>query len=859
VRRYVQLVYSASWRVLRDENDATDVTQETFFELTRHAGRISGSLAGWLHRVATQKSIDVIRRSAHRRNREKVYARSRPVEVQSWQDLSEHVDQALDALPDALRSILLDHFVSGRTTAQIAAERGFSQATVSRRVNAGLEQLRGVLRRKGLLVTAAALATMLLENTSQAVSATVMGGLGKMAMVGTTGTATTATQAVVVKVVLGIAAAVGTLSVAGYVHHRRSAPPLPVPTISVEGDTVTAGDDGFATASGDEVHRTGTALITANGAGQVAEVQIDSAPPEVETAVAVQAEEAVPVVPRIPAPARTLRFAGEYSLGVVYVRDEDAVRSSAGSGFSLRQWDIDREHYACARGDVHVPSGKRITLCVRGADVTDERYRTAAESLGPDDLWGLEFFSLRPIFMEDGLVAPIAGLTGLRELTFNSVFVSPQGLALIAELPWLEELTAPMGMSDAGIAQIARMPSLRRLQVDAGGMTDEGLRLLGRMTSLESLDLDTNPSMTDAGLRALAELSSLQYLRLGPGGRFTDGGLVHLAALPALKVLRLDIPNVTDEGLRLLAASPTLERICIGFSGNVTDRGIAYLAGMSQLTSLDVRGPGLTDETLAHLATLPSLEELRLSNTFTDAGIEYLTGLGNLRRLTIDHAGSSALTDRALAMLSGMPSLEELHIGGAEFTAQGIETLACLENLEVLALKTPGLGNETLGLLATLPRLRDLSCDSEGRLTLSGLSALNRLSSLESLSVNQVHQDDGGLDLSGLKYLKRLTIRTRRETKRLRSAFVVDQDDFRDDDLACLSGLTDLEELLLLGPGVSDEGLAHLGCLTNIKRLHLGGGTDLTDEGLKYLAALRRLESLEIRDSRITEQGLQIL
>ena len=244
VRRYVQLVYSTAWRVLKDENDATDVTQETFFELTRHAGRISGSLAGWLHRVATQKSIDVIRRTAHRRKREKVYARGRPVVVQSWQDMSEHVDLALDALPESLRSILLDHFVGGKTTAQIAAERGFSQATVSRRVNAGLEQLRGMLRRKGLLVTTAALATMLLEETAQAVSASVMGGLGKMAMVGTTGAATTATKAVAAKVVLGVAATVGTLSVVGYMHQREAAPPVPVPTVSTDGGRVRAVDSG---------------------------------------------------------------------------------------------------------------------------------------------------------------------------------------------------------------------------------------------------------------------------------------------------------------------------------------------------------------------------------------------------------------------------------------------------------------------------------------------------------------------------------------------------------------------------------------------------------------------------------------
>jgi len=234
VRRYVQLVYSTSWRVLKDDHDATDVTQETFFELTRQAGRISGSLACWLHRVATQKSIDVIRRSVHRRQREQAYARTRPVEVQSWQDLSGHVDRALDGLEESVKQLLLEHFMAGKTTSQIAYEQGLSQATVSRRISAGLEQLRGALRRKGLLVAAAALGTMLADNAAQAVSASVLGSLGKMAMVGTTRTvAATATKAGAIKAILATAGVVGVVTVGAYVHHSRSTPAPEVPVTSV--------------------------------------------------------------------------------------------------------------------------------------------------------------------------------------------------------------------------------------------------------------------------------------------------------------------------------------------------------------------------------------------------------------------------------------------------------------------------------------------------------------------------------------------------------------------------------------------------------------------------------------------------
>jgi len=244
VRRYARMVYSTSWRVLRDEGEATDVTQETFFELTRKAGRISGSLGCWLHRVATQKSIDVVRRSVRRRQRERAYARTRPVEVETWQDLSAYVDQALDSLDDASKSLLLDHFIAGKTTSQMAREQGVSQATISRRTNAGLEKLRAILHRKGLLVTAATLGTMLTENTAQAVSETLLGSLGKMAMVGTTRTAAaTVTKASAVKALLATTGFVGVLSVGAYVYQSRpvASPAVPATPVAAPTPEVTTG------------------------------------------------------------------------------------------------------------------------------------------------------------------------------------------------------------------------------------------------------------------------------------------------------------------------------------------------------------------------------------------------------------------------------------------------------------------------------------------------------------------------------------------------------------------------------------------------------------------------------------------
>jgi RNA polymerase sigma-70 factor (ECF subfamily) len=241
VRRYVRMVYSASWRVLKDEGDAADVTQETFFELTRQAGRISGSLGSWLHQVATRKSIDLVRRSAHRRHREQRYAQTRSEAIHTWHDLSGYVDEALDNLDESTKSLLLEHFLAGKTTSEIARDRGVSQATVSRRVNDGLEQLRGALRRQGLLVAAGALGAMLMENATQAVPATVLAELSKMAMIGTGGAAAAlggkaavVVSAGTVKAVFAATTILVSASVIVYVHCSNR-PDLPAqPSVSAE-------------------------------------------------------------------------------------------------------------------------------------------------------------------------------------------------------------------------------------------------------------------------------------------------------------------------------------------------------------------------------------------------------------------------------------------------------------------------------------------------------------------------------------------------------------------------------------------------------------------------------------------------
>ncbi len=83
VRRHGDMVYATCRRILRNEADAEDVAQECFVQLARSARDVKASLVGWLHRVATHRSLDLMRREARRRRREAARSKTRLDEANS--------------------------------------------------------------------------------------------------------------------------------------------------------------------------------------------------------------------------------------------------------------------------------------------------------------------------------------------------------------------------------------------------------------------------------------------------------------------------------------------------------------------------------------------------------------------------------------------------------------------------------------------------------------------------------------------------------------------------------------------------------------------------------------------------------
>lgn len=244
VRLYAGVVYGACRRIIRDSDLVADVVQDTFFQLFKNTADVTGSLAGWLHTVATRKAIDLVRRDSSRRTRESEYSKGKLHEAENWDEISPYVDEALGQIDDELRQVLVKHFLEGLTMRQVAERMDCSQATVSRKVAAGLGSLRTILKKRGVIVAAISLGSLMTQNAVQAAPAVLMAELGKMSLAAGGGiaagtmaaakaTAATAMTAVKVKIVTAVAvAAIGTGAVVTYNNVTKQPPPEPQTTVT---------------------------------------------------------------------------------------------------------------------------------------------------------------------------------------------------------------------------------------------------------------------------------------------------------------------------------------------------------------------------------------------------------------------------------------------------------------------------------------------------------------------------------------------------------------------------------------------------------------------------------------------------
>jgi len=186
--RYGRVVYAATIRVLGNESDAEDVTQECFEKLAATRKAPDTYLGPWLHRMAVHKAIDRLRSEKRKHAREARYVAETELPIEpTWNDIYPIVDEAIDALPDKWRRAVVAHYLEGRTQEDIANTEHVSRSAVNYRIQHGIERIRRTLNKKDVVAPAAGLASFLAANAAEAapLSQALTQRLGRLALSGT--------------------------------------------------------------------------------------------------------------------------------------------------------------------------------------------------------------------------------------------------------------------------------------------------------------------------------------------------------------------------------------------------------------------------------------------------------------------------------------------------------------------------------------------------------------------------------------------------------------------------------------------------------------------------------------------------
>ncbi len=166
VARHQARVYRLACRLTGNEEDAFDVTQETFLQVYRHVGTFRGEsrFGTWLYRIATNAALMHLRARArrpedslerflpefdgegrHRGTPEELRVAMRVDERIDHERLAKHAMRALARLGEPYRAAFVLRDLEELSTEEVAETLRLKPATVRQRVHRARLMLRGYL------------------------------------------------------------------------------------------------------------------------------------------------------------------------------------------------------------------------------------------------------------------------------------------------------------------------------------------------------------------------------------------------------------------------------------------------------------------------------------------------------------------------------------------------------------------------------------------------------------------------------------------------------------------------------------------------------------------------------------------
>jgi RNA polymerase sigma-70 factor (ECF subfamily) len=151
IREHGRRLFLVAHRILRDEAAAADACQQALCRAwaSRAQLRDPQALGAWIHRAVTNECYGLLRK---RRVRDSVILAGQdepPAGGAPPQQAWEHgrdIQEALDALPEKTRAVVVLRLVHGYSGNEASECLGVGASEISRRLHEGMESLRRLLR-----------------------------------------------------------------------------------------------------------------------------------------------------------------------------------------------------------------------------------------------------------------------------------------------------------------------------------------------------------------------------------------------------------------------------------------------------------------------------------------------------------------------------------------------------------------------------------------------------------------------------------------------------------------------------------------------------------------------------------------
>lgn len=149
-------VYGLVHRIVRDQAQSEEVTQEVYVDIWRTSSRFDvtrGSARSWLMTIAHRRAVDRVRSAESSRHRDHSYhhlnrrqSYDQTVEAVEASSELEAVRAAMDALTPLQRQALELAYFAGNTYTEVALLLGLPVSTAKTRIRDGLIRLRDTLQ-----------------------------------------------------------------------------------------------------------------------------------------------------------------------------------------------------------------------------------------------------------------------------------------------------------------------------------------------------------------------------------------------------------------------------------------------------------------------------------------------------------------------------------------------------------------------------------------------------------------------------------------------------------------------------------------------------------------------------------------